>query len=79
MDLHRVVTAAGNINNELPQKSVIEFIEHANRDFEKTELTIKEKVLKEELQQLLAKLPHIKDSLSRLRWIEDIMTIRCRL
>lgn len=79
MDLYRVVTAAGNINKELPKLSVIEFMEHANKDFNKTELSDSEKKLKQELQQLLHQLPKIKDPLSRLRWAEDVMTIRCRL
>lgn len=80
MDLFRVVTAAGDINKELPKQSVIEFMEHANKDFEKAELTDREKGLKQELQQLLKQLPQVsKDPFSRLRWTEDVMTIRCRL
>lgn len=79
MDLFRVVTAAGDTDKELPKQSVIEFMEHANKDFEKTELTDREKGLKQELQQLLSQLPQIKDPFSRLRWAEDVMTIRCRL
>jgi len=79
MDLYRVVTAAGDINKELPKQSIIEFMEHADKDFEKTELNDKEKQLKQELQHLLNQLPQIKDPLSRLRWTEDVMTVRCRL
>lgn len=79
MDLHRVVTAAGNISKELPKQSIIEFMDHANKDFEKTELTQREKALKEKLLYLLNQLDNINDPLTRLRWTEDVMTIRCRL
>lgn len=79
MDLHRVVTAAGDINKELPKQSVIEFMKHADKDFEKTKLTQKEQTLRQQLQSLLKQLPNVKDPLSRLRWTEDVMTIRCRL
>ncbi|OGC50396.1 hypothetical protein A2716_04285 [candidate division WWE3 bacterium RIFCSPHIGHO2_01_FULL_40_23] len=79
MDLHRVVTATGNINKELPQQSVIEFMEHADKDFGKIELTKWEQTLRQHLQNLQKQLPYIKDPHSRLRWAEDVMTIRCRL
>lgn len=79
MDLYRVVTAVGDTNKELPQQSVIEFMEHANKDFEKIKLSDREKKLKQELKQLLDQLPQIKDSSSRLRWAENILTVRCRL
>ncbi len=54
-------------------------MEHADKDFEKTDLTQKEQSLRLQLQNLLKDLPNIKDSRSRLRWTEDVMTIRCRL
>lgn len=79
MDLHRVVTAAGNLSQKLPKQSIEEFMNHAYKDFEKTELTQREKALKEELKQRLIQLNSINDPLSRLRWTENVMTIRCRL
>ncbi len=79
MDLHRVVTASGDITKELPKQSILEFIKHADKDFGKTELTPKEKLLRHQLQKLLKQLDLIKDPHSRLRWTEDVMTIRCRL
>jgi hypothetical protein len=79
MDLYRVVTATGDINKELPKQSVVEFMKHADKDFEKIELTPKEQTLRHQLQSLLVQLSGIKDPFSRLRWTEDIMTIRCRL
>ena len=79
MDLYRVVTAAGNINRAMPLQSIYEFMNHAGKDFEKTKLTNKELLLKQQLQKLQNELPQIKDPHSRLRWAEDILTIRCRL
>lgn len=79
MDLYRVVTAAGDIRKELPKQSVIEFMEHAGRDFEKTELTLREKELKSQLKNLLSQLNDLRDARARLKWTEDVMTIRCRL
>ena len=79
MDLHRVITSAGNINTKLPKRSVVEFMEHADKDFEKTKLTQREQALRQQLKILLKQLPNVKDPLSRLRWTEDVMTIRCRL
>lgn len=79
MDLHRVVTASGDMNKELPKQSVIEFMEHADKDFGSVELTKREQTLRQHLRDLLKQLPDIKDPLSRLRWTENVMTIRCRL
>lgn len=79
MDLHRVVTAAGDVNKQLPKQSVIEFMEHADKDFGKTDLTQREQTLREQFRGLLKDLPSVKDNISRLRWTEDVMTIRCRL
>ena len=79
MDFHRVVTAAGDVNKKLPKQSIIEFMKHADKDFENIKLTQREQALRQHLQSLLKQLPDIKDPLSRLRWTEDVMTIRCRL
>ena len=79
MDLYRVVTASGNISRKLPKQSVVEFMKHADKDFEKTKLTKREQMLRGQLKDLLKKLPNIKGSRSRLIWAEDVMTIRCRL
>ena len=79
MDLYRVVTAAGNINKELPQQSVLEFIKHAENDFAKVNLTDREKGLQQQLMRLETQLPQITDPHSRLKWVEDVLTIRCRL
>lgn len=79
MDLYRVVTAAGNINNELPLQSIEAFMRHADMDFEKTQLTDIDKKLRQQLARLLDELPQIKDPHSRLRWAENVLTIRSLL
>jgi hypothetical protein len=79
MDLHRVVTAAGDVSKELPKESVSEFMTHAVNDFDKAKLTIREKKLRDQLKILLKLLPALKDPHKRLRWTEDVLTVRCRL
>lgn len=79
MDLYRVVTAVGNLNTEIPLKSANEFITHAINDFNKTKLTEKELKMKTQLESLKTSLSLITDPHTRLRWTEDVLTIRCRL
>jgi hypothetical protein len=79
MDLYRVVTAAGNINNELPKQSINEFMQHAVKDFDKVELNEHERMLRQQLIDLITGLNFIKDPLERLRWTEKVLTVRCRL
>lgn len=79
MDLFRVVTAAGDITKELPKTSISEFMTHAINDFNKVELTPREVELKNQLQLLHADLSKISDPFSRLRWTEDVLTVRCRI
>lgn len=79
MDLFRVVTAVGNLNNPIPQESVNEFLTHAINDFDKTVLSEKDKTYKAQLQSLRDRLTLINDPHVRLRWVEDVLTIRCRI
>jgi len=79
MDLLRVVTAAGNLNNPIPQESVNEFLTHAINDFDKTSLDEKDKMFKKQLISLRDSLTSINDPHERLRWAEDVLTIRCRI
>lgn len=80
MDLHRVVTAVGDITKEIPTDSVKIFLEHAYSDFAKIEtLDDREQSLKNSLNLLTNKLESLQDPHKRLRWAEDILTIRCRL
>lgn len=80
MDLHRVVTATGDIRKEIPTQSVKAFLDHALEDFNKIDLNKKDKELKAELLDLAEKLDSLDGDLQkRLRWTEKVMTIRCRL
>lgn len=79
MDLFRIVTATGDLTKKIPQKSVIAFLNHADKDFDKIELTQREKEIREKLRILADKLPELRDPEDRLRWTEDVMTARCRL
>jgi hypothetical protein len=79
MDLFRVVTAVGNINNPIPQQSVKEFLMHAMKDFDKTTLNEREKELKIQLEKLCDSLPLLRDPLTRLKWAENVLTVRCRI
>jgi hypothetical protein len=79
MDLFRVVTATGDVSKELPTQSIVEFMEHVRKIWDSVELTNRENALKQEFLQLQDQLPQIKDTPSRLKWAEKILTIRCRL
>lgn len=80
MDLHRVATMVGYINKSISIVSVMEFIHHAELDFNKLELNKHESNLKAELITLKKELgDSLKDPHKRLRFAEKILTIRCRL
>ena len=79
MDLLRVVTAVGNLNNPIPQESVNDFLTHAIKDFDKTPLDEKDEMFKKQLISLRDSLTSINDPHKRLRWAEDVLTIRCRI
>ena len=80
MDLYRVVVATGDIRKKIPVESVQEFMQHALLEFNKIQLTHHEKDLKNELQNLSNPIEQILNkSEARLKWTENILTIRCRL
>jgi len=79
MDLFRVVTAAGDITKEVPFDSVVTFLDHANEDFDKINLDAREKDIRNELNVLANNLCALSNPHTRLRWVEDVMTARCRL
>jgi len=79
MDLLRVVTAVANLNNPIPQESVNDFLTHAIKDFDKTPLDEKDEMFKKQLITLRDRLTSINDPHKRLRWAEDVLTIRCRI
>ena len=79
MDLYRVVTATGDITKPTASESAKEFLDHALRDFDKFQNTNHDSKLKNKLVELSAEIYKLQDSNYRLRWTEDILTIRCRL
>lgn len=50
MDLYRVVTAVGDIRKSIPKHSVREFLEHADKDFDRIELSEHEQALHQKLK-----------------------------
>lgn len=79
MDLFRVVTAAGDITKEAPIDSIKEFLEHADKDFDKTTLDKREVALRNKLKELAKSLDKLSNPYTRLRWAEDVLTTRCML
>jgi hypothetical protein len=79
MDLMRVVTATGDTTKNIPKKSVDEFFNHALADLDKVKLTKNQQKLKRDLEDLQVKLNLISDPLQRLRWAEQVLTIRSLL
>lgn len=79
MDLHRVVSSAGDISKPLPLQSVEEFLNHSIQDFSKIETDALQQTLKNKLIGLSKEIQHLRDPKKRLVWAEDILTIRCRL
>ena len=79
MDLFRVVTATGDTTKNIPTESVKEFLDHASSTFKNISLNKRELKLKSELEQLASNLDSLDDPLNRLRWAEQVLTIRTRL
>lgn len=79
MDLYRVVTATGDTSKDIPYDSVKTFLDHADKDFDKIELAQHEKDLRIRLKQLTKRINELRDDKDRLRWAEDVLTIRSML
>ncbi len=79
MDLHRVVTATGDVSKEAEVDSAKIFLEHADADFDKIRLSPREKMLRQELNELSESIDALENPYARLRWVEDVLTVRCRL
>ncbi|MCR4326383.1 MAG: hypothetical protein NUV52_01880 [Candidatus Roizmanbacteria bacterium] len=80
MDLYRIITAAGDIQKEIALESVQEFFDHALTSFNKIELSDREKALRDGMGHLMNSIEEsTRDPHKRLRWVEDVMTVRCRL
>lgn len=79
MDLYRVVTASGDVSKPPSTESVKEFLTHAISDFDKFQPTSLDLIIKENLIKLSKQTFKLKDSCHRLRWVEDVLTNRCRM
>ena len=80
MDLYRVVTAVGDIRKPAATESARCFLRHAEDDFKKMPLTERENRLFDKLSRLEGSInDKMKDPYNRLRWAEDVLTLRCML
>ncbi len=79
MDLFRVVTATGDVTKPAAVKSAKEFLEHSINDFDKFPNNTHDLVLKQELIKYLGELAKLQEPSHRLRWVENVLTVRCRL
>uniref|UniRef100_A0A7C4XTT7 Uncharacterized protein n=1 Tax=candidate division WWE3 bacterium TaxID=2053526 RepID=A0A7C4XTT7_UNCKA len=79
MDLFRVVTASGDLSKPPATLSIKEFLEHAINDFNKFSGTSHDNAIRSKLQQLYNDMYRLEDFNHRLRWVEEVLTARCRL
>jgi len=79
MDLHRVIAATGDITKKIPIENVEIFLDHADKDFDKTTLNSRERGIRKQLKLLKKELKTLVDPHKRLRWVENVLTARCRL
>ena len=79
MDLFRVVTATGDVSKPASVGSAREFLEHSIKGFDKFENVSHDTVIKEELQRYLQEIFQLQEPNHRLRWVENVLTARCRL
>jgi len=79
MDLFRVVTATGDLSKPIPEKSAREFLEHSIKDFDKFPNTEHDAYIKQILQKSIGEMFKLQEPAHRLRWVENVLTARCRL
>jgi hypothetical protein len=79
MDLFRVVTATGDISKPASVESAREFLEHSIKDFDNFPNNDHDTNIKLQLQNFLAELFKLQEPSHRLRWVENVLTARCRL
>ena len=80
MDLYRVVTAVGDVTKPVATTSALSFLRHADGDFEKVDLTEIESKLHNRLKSLMRAMSNeVNEPIRRLRWAEDVLTLRCML
>jgi hypothetical protein len=79
MDLFRVVTAVGDVSKPASVESAKEFLEHAVKDFEKFSNRDHDIAIKQNLERYLDEIFKLQEPNHRLRWVENVLTARCRL
>ncbi len=79
MDLFRIVTATGDISKPASIESAREFLEHSIKMFEKFPNSNHDLTIKQDLEGFLSEIFKLQDTRRRLRWVEDVLTARCRL
>jgi hypothetical protein len=79
MDLFRVVTAMGDVSRPGSVESAKEFLEHSIHDFEKFPNVEHDVIIKKELILFLKEIFKLQNPSHRLRWVENVLTARCRL
>ena len=79
MDLFRVVTATGDVSKPASVESAREFLEHSINDFEKFPNMSHDITIKRDLQHFLREISKLQEPNHRLRWVENVLTARCRL
>ena len=80
MDLYRAVTAVGDVTKPVATLSALSFLQHADSDFDKVDLTEIESKLHNRLKSLMrAMSSEVNEPMHRLRWAEDVLTLRCML
>ncbi len=79
MDLYRVVTATGDVSKPPAIDSAREFLEHSVKDFEKFPNNKHDLIIKKDLERYLSEMFKLQEPSHRLRWVENVLTARCRL
>lgn len=79
MDLYRVVTATGDVSKPASVESAREFLEHSINTFEKFSNRSHDIAIKQDLQHSLKEIFKLNEPHHRLRWVENVLTARCRL
>jgi len=80
MDLYRVFHASADLNKPFPTQYVNTFLNNAYQDFEKLKNIGRYGEFQKQIKQLTQKsYSFLEDPRERLRWSEDVLTIRARM
>ncbi len=79
MDLYRVVTATGDVSKPASVDSAQQFLKHSIEDFDKFKNEALDTKIKKDIERSLAEIYKLQEPNHRLRWVENVLTARCRL